>query len=126
MLKQRFGLPFGLALVHYLSIRRVGDPGGLEQVPYTRAWCSSITGSIEYDHIPWFCRGRRQVVTTLSVCHVQAWFAYSPTFNYGVESKILLQLAGRPVLDSLPVCWRLKSSPNRVLCLTFANLDNFH
>jgi hypothetical protein len=31
----RFGVPFGLALVHYLSIQRVEDPGGLEQVSYT-------------------------------------------------------------------------------------------
>jgi hypothetical protein len=84
MLKQGFGVPFGLALVHYLSIRRVGNPGGLEQLPCTRAWCSGITGSVEYDHILRCCRGRRQVVTALFIRHIQAWFVYSPMFGYGV------------------------------------------
>jgi hypothetical protein len=61
-----------------------GRPGGLEQVPYTRAWCSDIMGSIEYNHIPRCCRGRRQVVIAMSVRHIQAWFVHSPTFGYGV------------------------------------------
>jgi hypothetical protein len=70
ILKQQFVVPFGLALVHYLSIRRVGEPGGLEQVLHTRAWYSDISRSIEYDHIPLCCRGRRQVVIALSVRHI--------------------------------------------------------
>jgi hypothetical protein len=54
----------------YLSIRRVGDLGRLEQVPYIGAWCSGMTGSIEYDHTPQCCRGRWQMVTTLFIHHV--------------------------------------------------------
>jgi hypothetical protein len=70
MLKQQFCVPLGLALVLYLSIRRVGDPKRLEQVPYTQAWCSGMTGSIECDHTPRCSKDRRQMVTTLFVCHI--------------------------------------------------------
>jgi hypothetical protein len=70
MLKQWFGVPFGLALVDYLSIRMVGDQEGLEQVPYTRAWCSGITRPIDYDHIPQCCRGRWPMGTAMSAHHV--------------------------------------------------------
>jgi hypothetical protein len=61
-----------------------GRPGGLEPVPYTQVWCSGITGSIEYDHIPWCCRGRRQVVIALPIRHIKAWSVHSPTFDYGL------------------------------------------
>jgi hypothetical protein len=82
---------FGLALVLYLSIRRVGDLGGRIVTSYTGV-VPGYAGSFGYDNAPRYCRGRRQVVTARLVCydgiavvsvvpHVRVWCRSSERCN---------------------------------------------
>ena len=58
---------FGLALVFYSSIRRVGDLGGTRVVTSYTSVVLGYVGSIGYDCAPRCDWGRRQVVTALSI-----------------------------------------------------------
>ena len=58
---------FGLALVFYLSIRRVGDLGGTRVVTSYTSVVLGYAESFGYDRAPWCDWGRRQVVTAVSV-----------------------------------------------------------
>ena len=82
---------FGLTLASYLSIRRVGDPGGAKVVTSYAGMVPGYAGCLGYDGAPRFDWSRPQVVTALSV-HREAVsrLAYSPTFGYrvGVHAKM--------------------------------------
>ena len=58
---------FGLALVFYLSIRRVGDLGGIRVVTSYTSVVLGYAGSIGYDRASRCDWDRWQVVTALSV-----------------------------------------------------------
>ena len=82
---------FGLALASYLSIQRVGGPGGAEVVTLYAGMVPSYAGSLGYYGAPQFDWGRPRVVTAPSVRREAASrLAYSPTFGYhvGVHSKM--------------------------------------
>ena len=82
---------FGLTFASYLSIRRVGDPGGARVVTSYVGMVLGYAGSFGYDGAPRCDWGRPQVVTALSVCREAASrLAYSPTFEYrvGVHAKM--------------------------------------
>ena len=69
---------FGLALVFYSSIQRVGDLGGTRVVTSYTSVVLGYAGSFGYDRTPQCDWGRRQVVTALSVRR-----------NSGVEFSVL-------------------------------------
>jgi len=82
---------FELALASYLSIRRVGDPGGAKIVTSYAGMVPGYAGSLGYDGVPRFDWGRPHVVTVLSVRQEAASrLTYSPTFGYrvGVHAKM--------------------------------------
>jgi hypothetical protein len=56
---------FGFAYILYLSIRRVGGPGGIGSF-FVHDVVLGYTGTCRYDSIPQL-RGRWQVVITLSI-----------------------------------------------------------
>jgi len=56
---------FELALASYLSIRRVGDPGGAKIVTSYAGMVPEYAGSLGYDGVPRFDWGRPHVVTVL-------------------------------------------------------------
>ena len=82
---------FGLALSSYMSIRRVGGPGGARVVTSYAGVVPGYAGSFGYDGALWCDWGRPLLVTALSVRRKAASrLAYSPTFGYsvGVHTKM--------------------------------------
>ena len=76
---------FELALASYLSIQRVGDPGGARVVTSYVGMVPGYAGSFGYDGAPRCDWGRPQMVTALSVrWEAASWLAYSPMFGYHV------------------------------------------
>jgi hypothetical protein len=82
-------------------------------------------GSFEYDHAPQCCRGRRQVVTALSIRYSGIVVVVHPlTFEYGVG--LLKDVTGLVVYQcgTFSLISRvLALSPNLVPCVTLAFMN---
>ena len=100
---------FRFAYILYLSIRRVGDPGGIGSF-FVQGMVLGYIGTDRYGGIPWL-RARWQVVIALSIpCN-------PPRLGIVEEFVKSLWLAGRPVPRDLPVHLKLSSNSNYITCM---------
>jgi hypothetical protein len=89
-----------------------GRPRGTRIVTSYTGVVLGYAGSFRYDHAPWCCRGKRQVVTALSVHHGSIVVCELPHGRVWCKSSERCNgTSFIPVRDILPNIWTLSSQP---------------